>query len=307
MPSRDQSPPGPHERRSGRSGGKPKPLSVLTKGWIVAVTVMAAGLLAATIGFWMTTQIKGKDKGTVRVNDFRAEGLEGMAGSALRLDPEEALSIARQAVGVRSESGVEARIHMGDATAAVVLEFLAGLSASAPSAGDFELLHTVDANGLRMQNVLFSYRDKDGKDNSRLVVLTPDQEDVWKMDFGAFARLTEPSWEAFLAGEADSIVARVFIGRDTYYNRAFSDERRWACYAVASPDVSDLLLGYCEHRSPAARALAHILASGERGMVARATVELRRVDDTESRQLELTRVIAEDWVIREPDFDERFN
>ncbi len=306
MPGRDQRPPGPRVRQRGRSGAKPKPLSILTKGWLVAVTVMAVGLLVATIGFWTTTRIKAA-KGAVRAEGVRVAGFEEAPEARLRLYPEEALLIARQAVGARSESGVGASIHKGGSTAAVILKFLAGISESVPSPDDFELLQTVDANGLRMQNVLFSYRDKEGRDNSRLVILTPDHEDVWKMDFGAFARLTEPSWEAFLAGEADSIVARVFVERDTYFNGVFADERRWACYAVASPDMPDLLLGYCEHGSPAAKALSHMLRGGGRGVAARATVELRRVEDAESRQFELSRVIAEDWVVRDTHFDERFD
>lgn len=283
--------------------GQKKPVNILTKGWLIGVGVLAMGVLIAVIGIWTLGRAKPSPS---QAGPRLVEGIRAPSPDIeLRLNPEEALSIARQAVSARTEREVEAHCFPGNTAIDEVLRYLSETTAAA-SEGEFQLLQTMDTNGLPMQNVLVTYPDVSGNSTNRLVMLTPDVEGVWKMDFAAFARLAEPSWEDFLAARSDSIVLRVFVEKDTYYNGMFSDERRWVCFGMVSPELPDLLMGYCEHGTPVAKALYSLLRQAGGSPVLRVTLELQRVEGAEARQFIISRILAEDWVVREPYFDERF-
>ena len=100
------------------------------------------------------------------------------------------------------------------------------------------------------------------------------------------------------------------VGKDSYYNGLFRDESKWVCYAMGTPDHEVVLLGYCRKGSLQAAAMERIVAEdrlGEGGRaLKRATLEIRRIAGAESRQFEIARVLAEDWVVSDKDFEENF-
>ncbi len=149
-----------------------------------------------------------------------------------------------------------------------------------------------------------------GEELSRLAFLTPDGFGRWKIDYESFARIVKPSWSDLLEKKADQGLVRVFVAKDSYYNGPFKDESEWICYGMASPDTSVVPMGYCRKNSPQAKALERIVADSEGGLdrhgLNRATLEIRRPEGAEDRQFEITRVLAEDWVLSPKPFDGNF-
>lgn len=105
-------------------------------------------------------------------------------------------------------------------------------------------------------------------------------------------------------------LVRILFAKDSYFNGPYQDETRWDCYGMASPDQEEVLLGYCLKDTPQARAMAQIMANkrpfAAEGNLCRATLEIRREAGGESRQFEITRVWAADWVMSATAFDETF-
>jgi hypothetical protein len=162
----------------------------------------------------------------------------------------------------------------------------------------------MDANGLSIDGVLVSFKGVE-RPIPRLALLTPDAAGRWKVDFEAFARVVKPSWNDILEKGAALARVRVYVAKDSYYNGAFSDDKQWVCHRMASPDTEQILFGYCRVGSRQAAALNWMFSKEE--SVTRATLEIRRVEGADSRQFEILKVIAGDWVVGEVPFDEGFN
>jgi hypothetical protein len=78
---------------------------------------------------------------------------------------------------------------------------------------------------------------------------------------------------------------------------------------MASPDTETILLGYCRKGSPQERAMERIVSEEKdepRHRLNRVTLEIRRPQGAEIRQFEITRVLAEDWVMAAAPFDAAF-
>jgi hypothetical protein len=163
----------------------------------------------------------------------------------------------------------------------------------------YHWLSSIDVKDMLVECVLVVFKGNE-KPAERLAFLTPDQQGNWKVDFDAFARSVRPSWDVLLGEVADAegtdeAVVRVFIGKDFYFNGPFRDEAEWVCYALASPDVDELLRGYCRVGSPQQLEMEKLFSDGEN--VRRVTLEIRKAKDAEARQFEITRILAPDWVV----------
>ena len=126
------------------------------------------------------------------------------------------------------------------------------------------------------------------------------------MDFAAFARCVKPSWKELLDGGCESGRVRVVAAKDNYYNGPFKDDRNWVAYKLVSPDIDEILVGYCRSGSAQHRAMELLWQRGE-ARQARVTLELHRPPDpasAERRQFEITHVLAEDWVMSDRTLDE---
>lgn len=220
-----------------------------------------------------------------------------------------ALAIVKAALANRDPSMIAGFFHQGSADPAEIVEFVTGLEKRDGRLLKMDWLSSVDANGLLLDGVLLSF-DGDDKPRSRLVLLTPDKTGKWKIDFDALARTVDPSWSEILGNRAGKALVRVIVTKDSYHNGVFKDESQWSCYAMVSPDHEEILLGYCHKNSPQDAAMLRITSDAEllmetRGLN-RVTVEIQRPMGADSRQFEITRVLAEDWVMAPKAFDENF-
>ena len=224
---------------------------------------------------------------------------------------DETLALVKRALANRDPGMVASFFHPGGASPAEVVEFLEGSEARDGRIARYDWLSSMDANGLLMEGVLVAYSGKNPP-AERLAFLTPDDTGVWKVDFDAFARSSRPAWKDLLEQRADHAQVRVFVAMDAYYNGPFLDESQWVCFGMVSPELKELLpegqellRGYCKVGSSQAKAMARIFAGD--GRTKRATLEIRRKQGADSRQFEITRVLAEDWVLAPTPFDEKFH
>jgi hypothetical protein len=135
---------------------------------------------------------------------------------------------------------------------------------------------------------------------NRLALLSPDPAGTWRVDFDAFDRHVAPEWTTLLAGKPVEGTARVHVARDNYFNGRYLDDRRWACYGLASPDHDTLMFGYALRGSPQQQALDESLrlnlqrsATG----IQRMTLGLRHPGTGDAKQFEITRALADDWAL----------
>lgn len=208
---------------------------------------------------------------------------------------EQALELVARAIENRDPEMVGSLFRSSPAGHHEVVEFMKGTAARDGSIERYDWLSSMDVDGLLVEGVLVVFKGKD-KPVERLAFLTPDALGHWKMDFEAFARPVNPSWERLLEkGGASRAVVRVIVAHDVYYNGPFSDEKKWVCYSIRSPDQEQLLRGYCRVDSPQAAAMKKLFAEGI--SVSRTTVEIQRVKDGGPWQFEITRMVGQDWIV----------
>lgn len=159
------------------------------------------------------------------------------------------------------------------------------------------------SNGQTIGEVVV-FTHKDGHQTNRLAQLTLGHDGSWRIDLDSYLRHSYPDWEKIVSGKSDTSVVRVYISFDTYFNGIYANESKWKAYALASPDVEEILYGYAEQGSPQDRALTRIIASED--AFHRATLEIKVEPGSRSRQFRISRVIADNWVIDEEDFDKLF-
>lgn len=215
----------------------------------------------------------------------------------------EALALVNQALAVRDPEKVPDYFRLGSANPAQVVDFLLSMDAIDGAMGHSVWLGSVDANRLSIDGVVVHFKGQD-RPRNRLALLTPDEAGKWRVDFESFARVVTPAWNDLIEKRADVATVRVYLAKDNYYNGPFIDDKQWTCYGIASPDTTEVLLGYCKIGSPQAAALESIFTKDAK--LIRATLEIRRPPSAPAKQFEISRVLAEDWVLGPVPFDETF-
>lgn len=274
--------------------------------WTAVLVAAVLGVLTVFLWSWLRTRM---GRQALTAEEQAAALVKERNVSAFDSPSEEvALDLVKQAIALRDPAMVGRYFRPGAAAPEEVIAFLTGMEERNGGVTGIQWLSSMDANGLLMDGVLVS-TSKDGVPHNRLALLTPDEAGVWKIDFDAFARTVKPSWEELLAAGGGQGLARVIVARDSYYNGPFKDEAAWVSYGMVSPDTTELMLGYCRKDSPQARAMERIVSSeddDEQFKLNRMTLELRRPEGAENRQFEITRVLAEDWVLGAQPFDATF-
>ncbi len=164
-------------------------------------------------------------------------------------------------------------------------------------------LGTAFANGSLMNQVVV-HTEKDGRSVNRLAQIVPLPDGEWRIDFDSYIRATSAGWESILSGKSPFSKVRVFVATDHYYNGIFSDDAVWQAYALVSPDTDEILYAYAKRETPQFLAMEKILESDEH--LHRATLEITTLPDAGKRQFQISRVLAENWVVGEKPFDESF-
>jgi hypothetical protein len=275
--------------------------------WSLLLLMLALSVLAFFMVFWLRGQMGRK----ADAEDLAAaRAIQRHKVSEFPSPSEQdALDRVKDALALRDPAEVANYFRLGQTPPAAVVSFLEGMQELDGRITGYQWLSSMDANHLLLDGVLV-VTSKDGAPRNRIALLTPDQRGVWKIDFDAFARTVRPSWEELLAEDGGKGLVRVILAGDSYFNGPFKDDGKWHCYGMASPDSEKILLGYCRQDSPQARALSLVFhqqvedADHGSSRLKRATLELERPQGAEPRQFEITRVLAEDWVLSDTPFDE---
>ena len=272
--------------------------------WFIGIGLVTVVALCAAFKFWVYPLLQGENQPKESLREV-AEAKIKVASKFKSPGREEALALVKKAIGVRSAEEVEGVIRTGSASPQEVVSFLEAMQAEDGDITKYIWMRSVDKNGLLLEGVQVNFGKAD-KAKRRIAFLTPDTKGVWKLDFAAFARRVEPSWKALLEEGAESGVVRVYAGKEPYFNGPFKDESKWAAYKLVTPDAEDVLVGYCKVGSAQQRAMEMLWQRGEVA-VARVTLEIHHPEKSagaERIQFEITRVLAEDWVLAEKPFDE---
>lgn len=279
------------------------------KTWSLVFAVAILGALVLTLWWWLRSNMNRAD--VAIQENAAAPRVEKRVVSRFESPSQEvALDLVKHALLIRESGKVAEFFHPGSASSEAVVDILRDMEAVDGVLTGCDWRGSMDANGLLLDGVTVNTKAGD-KPRNRLALLTPDATGRWKIDFDAFARTVKPAWDELMSQDTGQGLVRVMVAKDNYFNGPFRDETRWSCYGMASPDLAVVLLGYCRQGSPQAAAMERIVAngnlrSGDPGLN-RVTLEIRRTAGAESRQFEITRVWAEDWVLSATPFDEKFN
>ncbi|MBK1827396.1 hypothetical protein [Haloferula rosea] len=230
-------------------------------------------------------------------------------GAVIPLTTEVAISNARSLVNARSADDLRGLIRPGKISAVQAVQVLHDLSIDQGPPQSPRWMGSVDSLMRPLEAVLVPYAEGRG----RLVLFTPDNSGNWMIDFDAFAQLSEPRLEALVSGKASSGTLRVLANRDTYYNGIYTDESRFACFALRSAQSDAVIYGYCAYDSDAMAALLAVEAKAAAGETAtkdprqirsRIMVEVERKPESADKQFEITRVLSDTWVKSDVALDE---
>ena len=285
----------------GRPGQSEKYSRLVVVVWTATLGVLAIGAIVLVFAFWLMPLLQQRgerSREALASQQFRPVE----EPKKLRVSQEEAEEFTKRALKSRDAGHIDDLIDPGPADRAEVLEFLAGLKERDGEITGYQWLPRLDTPRDDIEGVLVTFR-KDGKDRNRLALLTSGADGKLKLDFPAFARLATPSWTELTEGRAKSAVVRVYVAADQYYNGRFTESDGWRCYGVASPDMPELMFGYCRKDSPQQLAMEEILRGQQR--MSRATIEIGKVEGSETRQYEIKRVIARDWAIGNKDLQDQ--
>jgi len=284
--------------RAKRKGGR---IASNWVGLIVLSIVLVAGVFIYTLVRSGKTKTEGPVTKRLIVDSVQLEASED---SGLATPSEtEALAMVKTALTLRDVAEVPKYFESVNFSAEEIVAFLAGLETSYGTIINYSWLSNMNTNGLNLEGVLVRF-DKDDEIRNRIVFLKHETLAGWRVDFESFARIENPSWKDLLEGRAEQAQVRVFLVADSYYNGPFSDDKIWECYGMSSPDSEEMLQGYCRIGSPQANAIKAILSKGQKAN--RVTIEVKRVPDGLEKQVEITRVLAEDWVMSPEPFDQKF-
>jgi hypothetical protein len=269
--------------------------------------VLVVGALSV-LGFFVISWLHGQMGRRAGAEDVAATMQRHNVSEFPSPSEQDALEWVKLAMAARDPAQAGRYFRLGATEPDAAVEFLKSMGDRDGGITGYQWLSSMDANHLLIDGVLVA-TSKDATPRNRLALLTPDERGVWKVDFEAFARMVRPSWEKLLATDGGQGVVRVILAKDSYFNGPFKDDGAWLCYGMASPDSEQILLGYCRKDSPQARALSVIFHQSEDAeniysRLKRATLELKRPEGAEARQFEITRVLAEDWVLSDKAFDE---
>jgi len=115
-----------------------------------------------------------------------------------------------------------------------------------------------------------------------------------KVDWESWVGWSETTWDDFIAQRpTQASVFRANLEAVEYYNFNFSDDRKWQSYRLLSPDGEHSLYGYVERDSQAHIGLRSVLEQG----FSQVMIELQYAENAAtSDQVEITRLIAENWI-----------
>jgi len=220
------------------------------------------------------------------------------------LQSDEAIGIVNKALANRDPGLIRDFFILGKGdTPEQAMEELVRISDAEGSIVRTKWLGLKFPNGSTVLQV-YVFTAREGKERARTAQFAQDADGKWRIDLDAYLRKCVPPLAEVVAGEAGTSQVRVFVDEDHYYHGIYSDETKWKVYALASPDITEMLYAYAKRGSSQDKAMRRIIDTDEK--LHRATLGILKQPDSGPRQFEISRVIAEDWIIGDKDFDESF-
>jgi hypothetical protein len=280
----------PHLRRRGAKPNAARKRVMLI--WSAILGTATLTVLGVVFALWVNARLSSR---VLVTTSEQTEDNDRIASKFPSPSREQALEQVKRAVTNRNQDQISSLFRMGGATSSEIMDFLKSSEQRDGAIERYDWLSSQDSKGLLLEGVLVVYKNG-GKPVERIAFLTPDESGDWKLDFDAFARSIRPSWKDLLSAKANDALVRVLVGRDYYYNGLYH-EKEWICYTIASPDMEELLRGYCKVGSPEAAEMEELFAQGRK--MCRATLQIHHNKQAESKQFEITRIVAGDWVVAE--------
>jgi hypothetical protein len=264
--------------------------------WSVLIGIVSAGVIAGALVLWLSPKISLQaDQAGIVQPEREVQTL--ITSKFPSPSAEEAMAMVVRMIAIRESSQVEAVVWTNGRSAEEIAAYFAGREQRDGKVLNYQWMGSIDSGNVLMDGIVVVSQREDVI-MERMAILAPDEAGVWKIDFDAFARTVVPSWDEIIHRNAPSAQVRVVAIEDSYYNGPYGDEAQWVCYAIGNRDIDFMLYAYCPRGSAVADQMRSIFDDGE--MVSRVTLEIRRVPGAESKQFEIVRVMAKDWVVRPP-------
>lgn len=220
------------------------------------------------------------------------------------LKPSEAIEIVTQALANRDPSLIQDFfiIGEGDNPADVMVELLRIRDVEGKITGTEWLGSKFPTMSSAQQAVVRTTKDEIVRTRRAQLALGPDEK--WRIDLDAYLRKCDPPLAEVAATEFGTFVVRVFVTEENTYSGIYSEKTEWSAYSLTSPDTTDSLYAYAKRESSQYKAMRQILISDKD--LSHATLTIIKQPNSGPRQFEVSRVMADDWIIRKKDFDESF-
>ncbi|MGA0845718.1 MAG: hypothetical protein ACO3RV_04190, partial [Luteolibacter sp.] len=171
------------------------------KSVVLAWSLLILGGTFLLLGFftlsWLRSQMRTKQV-VQHVAEEKKAKIESKFPSPSQ---EEAVSLVKNALAARDPVNVLAYFRTGNSEIPEIIQFLAALPSKMGEIQNIQWLSSLDANDLLLEGLMI-ISELDGERLNRLVLLTPDEEGTWKVDYESFARKVDPSWDQLISGEA---------------------------------------------------------------------------------------------------------
>ncbi len=299
---------GTRKKRGGlpRSGKKQK-LHRVVSAWSVTIAVLSLGIVLFFLVSYFRDLSISQDTGSAlgtHTPDLDEIFSREDPGSPTTPGKDASLAIVEAALANRDPARVNDHFALRAITGTdEVVRILRELETKEGKPSRLDWVGTVFLNGMPMEQVV-AYMESGDKTVNHLAMVVRQPDGKWRVDFDAYLRTTTPDWETILARKSVTSEIRVFIGTDTYYNGIYSDEKIWQAYSLVSPDMDIILYGYVKRNTPASRALQKIMETEV--SFHSATLSILTAPEGAGRQFEISRVLAENWVVGDLPYDGLF-
>jgi hypothetical protein len=220
------------------------------------------------------------------------------------LQSDEAIGIVNKALANRDPGLIRDFFILGKGdTPELAMEELVRISDAEGSIARTEWLGLKFPNGSTVLQV-YVFTAREGKERARTAQFVQDADGKWRIDLDAYLRKCVPPLAEVVTRESGTSLVRVFVDEDHYYHGIYSDETKWKVYALASPEITEMLYAYAKRGSSQDKAMRRIIDTDEK--LHRATLGILKLPESGPRQFEISRVIAENWIVGDKDFDESF-
>lgn len=263
------------------------------KLWLGLMFFCCMCAFVAGIFLWLRSQ---SDRKNIALRDAPPVSFPALAITSFPTpNQEEIIDIIRGAMDARDADTLGKFVHHSDeANAEEMLHFFAGMMERGGDWFRHDWIGATDTEDVQIETMVIAFRRGD-RISHRMAMLTPDELGNWRLDFPTFARWCDPPIQ-LMDGASDypGGLVRVFVARDYYFNGAFSDDEKWACFVIDSPDIEARAFVYCRVDSKEQMEIDAIIKRFSRQ--ARVTLEIERVDGAEPRQFRVSRVVRDGWL-----------